>query len=71
MKDDLTGWTREPPFPAVARDAPVRKAYEKPSISFIDLTVGEVLATGCKTVSGGYAATTSPCSAGSCSGVGS
>ncbi|WP_041441168.1 hypothetical protein [Syntrophobacter fumaroxidans] len=71
MKDDLIGRTPGQPFPADARDAPARKAYEKPTVSFIDLTVGEVLATGCKTVSGGYAATTSPCSAGSCSGVGS
>lgn len=45
--------------------------YEKPRLRVIELAAEEVLAAGCKQVSGGTAFGASPCIAGPCAGSGS
>ena len=48
-----------------------KKAYEKPKLRTIELAAEEVLAAGCKLVSGGFAPMAVPCMANGCSGIGS
>ncbi len=49
-----------------------KKVYEKPRLRIIELAADEVLATGCKLVSGGFAAGATPCFPGNgCAGEGS
>ncbi len=49
-----------------------KKAYEKPRLRIIELAAEEVLAAGCKMVSGGSAPLATPCFPGnSCVGIGS
>jgi hypothetical protein len=48
-----------------------KRPYEKPRVRVIDLAADEVLAIGCKTISGGFNTGAAPCTANSCSVVGS
>jgi len=48
-----------------------KKEYEKPKLRTIELAAEEVLAAGCKLVSGGFAPMAVPCMANGCSGIGS
>ena len=48
-----------------------KRLYEKPSLRTIELASEEVLGVGCKLSSGGFAIGVTPCTAGSCTGLGS
>ncbi len=47
-----------------------KRVYEKPKLRTIELAAEEVLATGCKLSTGGFAFGSVPCIAGTCAGGG-
>lgn len=48
-----------------------KRVYQKPKLTTIELAVDEVLFTGCKLASGGYAFNATPCTANFCVADGS
>jgi len=53
------------------REKKKRRTYAKPELRFIDLVADQVLTSGCKTSSGGWAFGSTPCTASGCGGGGS
>ena len=56
---------------AIKKEQQNKKKYEKPSLRVIELAAEEVLVAGCKTISGGSAVGSMPCTFSRCSGRGS